>query len=552
MIRMIKSSIIASVIILNFSGCLYNNENVMTNNQNQQLEFLKEKQKIKRSINIKTGDSLKTVLERLSSINNNIYIIEEDANFSSKISVNGIVDLEELKQFLEASNYKLEEEQKEGSKYVKIRLVQLSSSIEARLKETKITINGNIQIDEVIKMIATNSKTEIIYEDKLSNDIAKTNQNFNFDGDGLNALREIVNSSDLNIEFKENKVYISYFKTETMNIDIFTRDRQTTTDISIAMSNNSSNNSTSTTSTSSSSETNDKDLSITYKTDLVKDLVKSLDSVKSEHGSYTFMPSSGQVLIRDKATNVKVAQKLISDFNAQFKDTIELTLTFYKVITDKTNKHGIDFKALGSKIDFTTTNFSASNFTTGTSFFSLAANSTGESNAVLNFLNEYGQAEVMNPISFETQSNMLKTIKIANNYGYISSIKSSTDSNGTTTAEVTPSSIADGGFISAIAKPIGNDFIAVDLYSTTTSLSKFNSVTAFGSTVQTPDTAEQSIDGYHQIKAGVPFILISHKYEETKTSEAGLPIEQLRSIGFNSDQNKDVYIVIALEAKIRG
>jgi hypothetical protein len=158
----------------------------------------------------------------------------------------------------------------------------------------------------------------------------------------------------------------------------------------------------------------------------------------------------------------------------------------------------------------------------------------------------------MNPISFETQSNMLKTIKIANNYGYISSIKSSTDSNGTTTAEVTPSSIADGGFISAIAKPIGNDFIAVDLYSTTTSLSKFNSVTAFGSTVQTPDTAEQSIDGYHQIKAGVPFILISHKYEETKTSEAGLPIEQLRSIGFNSDQNKDVYIVIALEAKIRG
>lgn len=552
MIRMIKSSIIASVIILNFSGCLYNNENVMTNNQNQQLEFLKEKQKIKRSINIKTGDSLKTVLERLSSINNNIYIIEEDANFSSKISVNGIVDLEELKQFLEASNYKLEEEQKEGSKYVKIRLVQLSSSIEARLKETKITINGNIQIDEVIKMIATNSKTEIIYEDKLSNDIAKTNQNFNFDGDGLNALREIVNSSDLNIEFKENKVYISYFKTETMNIDIFTRDRQTTTDISIAMSNNSSNNSTSTTSTSSSSETNDKDLSITYKTDLVKDLVKSLDSVKSEHGSYTFMPSSGQVLIRDKATNVKVAQKLISDFNAQFKDTIELTLTFYKVITDKTNKHGIDFKALGSKLDFTTTNFSASNFTTGTSFFSLAANSTGESNAVLNFLNEYGQAEVMNPISFETQSNMLKTIKIANNYGYISSIKSSTDSNGTTTAEVTPSSIADGGFISAIAKPIGNDFIAVDLYSTTTSLSKFNSVTAFGSTVQTPDTAEQSIDGYHQIKAGVPFILISHKYEETKTSEAGLPIEQLRSIGFNSDQNKDVYIVIALEAKIRG
>jgi hypothetical protein len=549
---MIKSSIIASVIILNFSGCLYNNENVMTNNQNQQLEFLKEKQKIKRSINIKTGDSLKTVLERLSSINNNIYIIEEDANFSSKISVNGIVDLEELKQFLEASNYKLEEEQKEGSKYVKIRLVQLSSSIEARLKETKITINGNIQIDEVIKMIATNSKTEIIYEDKLSNDIAKTNQNFNFDGDGLNALREIVNSSDLNIEFKENKVYISYFKTETMNIDIFTRDRQTTTDISIAMSNNSSNNSTSTTSTSSSSETNDKDLSITYKTDLVKDLVKSLDSVKSEHGSYTFMPSSGQVLIRDKATNVKVAQKLISDFNAQFKDTIELTLTFYKVITDKTNKHGIDFKALGSKLDFTTTNFSASNFTTGTSFFSLAANSTGESNAVLNFLNEYGQAEVMNPISFETQSNMLKTIKIANNYGYISSIKSSTDSNGTTTAEVTPSSIADGGFISAIAKPIGNDFIAVDLYSTTTSLSKFNSVTAFGSTVQTPDTAEQSIDGYHQIKAGVPFILISHKYEETKTSEAGLPIEQLRSIGFNSDQNKDVYIVIALEAKIRG
>jgi hypothetical protein len=66
-----------------------------------------------------------------------------------------------------------------------------------------------------------------------------------------------------------------------------------------------------------------------------------------------------------------------------------------------------------------------------------------------------------------------------------------TDGGGGTTGSMTPSSIADGGFVSVLTKVIDNETIAVDLFTTTTSLSKFNSATAFGNTVQTPDTAQK-------------------------------------------------------------
>ena len=175
----------------------------------------------------------------------------------------------------------------------------------------------------------------------------------------------------------------------------------------------------------------------------------------------------------------------------------------------------------------------------------------GNVDVVLQFLREYGDTEIVNPMTFETQTNLLKTIKIANNYGYISSITSTTDGNGGTTGSMTPSSIADGGFVSVLTKVIDNETIAVDLFTTTTSLSKFNSATAFGNTVQTPDTAEQSIDGYHRVKIGVPNILVSHKFEETQNKGSGLPVDYLENVGLKADKNKDTYIVVVLEARIK-
>lgn len=558
--KKIKFSILTSFLLLSFAGCSITGKNQETSveqTKNQEtIDLLKEKKSIQRTINIKTGDNTRTIFDRLSSIDNKTYIINQDSNFSSKISVNGIPNLEELKKFFKANDYILESENVEDSSYVKIKVKQTLSTVENKLKNTTISINGTVPIDDMIKMISNNSKIEIVYDDKTASNISKINRSINFNGDGLSALKEITNSVDLSVDFKDDKAIVSYFKTETMNLDIFTRDRATSTKIEIAMSNTSSNdsnsNSTNSSSSTTDSSTSDKDLSITYKTEQVKDLVKSLDSIISEHGSYTLLPSSGQILIRDKGTNVKLAQKLVSDFNSQFKDTIEMTLTFYKVVTDKGDKRGLDFSALGSKLDFKASGMATNAFGTSSNYFSLAAkNFSGESNSILSFLSEYGQAEVLNPVSFETQSNVLKTVKIANNYGYISSVKQSTTSNTTSTSEITPNSVADGGFISVIAKPIGNDFIAVDLYSTTTSLTKFNSVTIMDSTVQTPDTAEQSIDGYHQVKAGVPFILVSHKYEENKANTAGLPIEKLKSLGLDSEQSKNIYIVIVLEAKVR-
>lgn len=559
----IKYSIFAASALFLFSGCYDKNEISKSDAIEKKAELkevekenilknIETKKEVERSINIKEGDNVKTIFERLSTIDKNVYIIETGIDVTSKINVNGIKDLVDLEKFFIANNFVLTYKRIDNSNYIKVKVEQSLTSAEKKLAKTNVILNGNLPVGDVVKMISQKSNIQHVWEDKTANNVSLINKNVSYNGNGLEALKNVVGISDLNLVFKDDKAIISYFKTETMNLDLFTRDRNTNTDISIEMKSDNESSSSTSTNNGSNSSSSSTDLSVSYKSSLIKDLEASLDSVLSKQGSYTLMPTSGQIMIRDKGENVRMAQKLISDFNAQFKDTIEITLTFYKVTSEKNDKRGLDFSNIGTKFNLNASNMVSNAFLDGTRTYAASYDSSRlNTNFVLNFLKEHGDAEVMNPMTFETQSNILKTVKIANNYGYISSIKTTTTSSDAVSAEVNPSSIADGGFISAIAKSIGNDSIAIDLYSTTTSLTKFNSVTVSGNTVQTPDTSEQSIDGYHQVKAGVPYILVSHKYEESKIDKSGLPVKYLESLGYKEDNSKDVYIVIALEANIR-
>ena len=553
----LKYSLAVLLIIFN-SGCtqaIVNNKDSNTTVTIEDKTGVIERSKnaaINRSFNIQSGDSAKTIFERLGSVDGNIYILENGTEFFSKFNVNNIENSDALKKFFLANDYLMNYSTIENSNYIKVSLYPDVSAIEKRFKNTEVAINGTVPIGDTVDMLCHKAETTCIWEDKFASNIALTSKTFNYQGNALDAINHIMNSTELTATFKENKIFISYFKTETMSLDIFLRDRESKTDITIQMK--SSDDSTSTTGSGGSSleSSTAKDLSVKYKTALVQELQSALEKILTKDGSFTFLPTSGQILIKDKGENVKLAQKLISDFNSKFKDTIEVKLTFYKISREKGDTRGLDFNALGSRLNFTASNMISTAFAknTNSNMFGLGYEK-GNDSAILNFLREHGDAEILNPISFETQSNVLKTVKIANNYGYISSIKTTTDTTNGTTASVTPSSVADGGFVSAIAKAIDNETIAIDLYTTTTSLSRFNSVTAFGNTVQTPDTAEQSIDGYHRVKVGVPYILVSHKYEESKNNGSGLPIEALDSLGYKSDSSKDTYIVIALEAKIR-
>lgn len=553
-----KHSLVTASILFSFTGCFSTATTQTDTNTNQStgIAFEKKLDKIDkvfaRSFNIQSGDNAKTIFERMQFVDGNIYVLENGTSFNSKFSVNNIESLESLEKFFLANDYVLHHANIENSKYIKISINPDISSAEKKLKETNVSINGTVPVGDVIQMLTQKAHVTPVWEDKTANNLALVNRTFNFNGNALDAINHVTNGADLSISYKEDKVLISYFKTESMFLDIFTRDRESNTDINIEMKSDDSKSNSSNTTNSSSSSNTSKDLSVKYKTLLVKELENGIEGVLSKQGSYTFLPASGQILIRDKNENVKLAQKLISDFNSKFKDTIEVTFTLYKVTKTKGDTTGLDFSALSGKFNFDAKNMVSTAFTgnTGTNMFG-AGYTNGSNNAVLNFLREHGDAEIMNPVTFETQSNVLNTVKIASNYGYISSIQSTSNTTTGTTGSVTPSSVADGGFLSAIAKVIDNDTVAIDLYSTTKSLSRFNSTTAFGNTVLTPDTAEQSVDGYHRVKVGVPYILVSHKFKENKNTGAGLPIEQLDSIGLKSDNTKDVYIVMTLEAKIR-
>ncbi|MDQ1341018.1 MAG: hypothetical protein QG567_2176 [Campylobacterota bacterium] len=519
-----------------------------------------------RYFNINIGDSAKIIFERLSYLDGNVYILDTN-DFRATFSAPGIKSLDDTKNYFKVNDITVESTKTLNTKYVKISFSKTSlGNIEKKLSAIKVKASGSIPVNAILQDIASRAKLSIVYTDKSAKNIALITKNIELDTDGLGAIKQIVNSSDLDFKIAENNIEVSYFKTETLNLDIFARDRNIINNISNNSSSSSqgagsSSNSTASSSTGSgagmsqsggsSSSSDGKNLEVKYITGLVKELETSVESLLSEHGSFKLMPSAGQIVIRDKAENVKNIQKAINNFNSQFKDTIEVRLTFYKVTTNKADKRGLDFRSLNGRIAASAsgmTNFATSGNVA--SIFGLEYNSPSTT-ALFNLLSEFGTTEVVNPIEVVTQSNMLKTLKIANNYGYIASISSTANTTTGTTASITPSSVPDGMFFSLLAKPIDNNHIAVDIYATNNSFVKFNTASAFGSTVQTPDTSEQSIDGYHQLQIGTPQVLVSHKYEESTSGKAGLPVEFLHSLGYKEDSSKDTYIVIALEARVR-
>jgi hypothetical protein len=524
-----------------------------------------------RSFAVRAGDTAKEIFERMGDIDKKTYVIGSTDGFESKFAAAGLKNLSDVEAYLSAHDFKMTKKEIAGSPYVKIDLLKKINDTEKALMKTSITLSGMISPIDAIDTIAQTAGLSVDYKDKGASDIGNIHRRISFKGNGLDGIRQIVNKAGMGVEFKDDTVMVSYFQTEAMNIDIFMRDRSMASAISNIPQNaqnvggaggatnglQTSSNQQATTASSGVAGAS-QDLSIAYSTKLFSELKTSIDSSLSPYGSYSFLPTTGQVIVRDKVENIRVVQKIVSDFNAKFKDTIAGRITFYKVSMDKTDKRGLDIKALiGNHFSLSSNNMVStafSSFGTGGNF-NLGV-SRGNDSALLQFLRQMGKTEIVNSIDFESQSNSLKTIKVANNYGYISSVSSDAiagSTNGSTTGSITPSSVPDGTFASIIAKPIGNATVALDVYTTSNSLSRFNSVAAFGASVQTPDTAEQSVDGYHQVRAGVPYILLSYKYNETKGSSQGLPVEWewLQKIGSNEDSGKDVFIIVALEAAVK-
>jgi len=519
--------------------------------------------------NVRVGDTAAVIFSRLSSIDKKIYVLGDTDGFIAGFDTNGFRNMGDLSTFISANSYEIKTDEIAGSKYVKISLEKQKNDTEKKLAKIPVGITGMVSASEAIDSIAQSAGIAVEYQDKSAGDVGSAYRFVSFRGNGLDAIKQLANKAGINAEINSKSITLSYFQSEAMDIDIFMRDRSMMSMInntpnkqpngSSSGSMSSSSGSQQPTSSSSTGGAIAQDLKVAYGTELIKELRGGIESSLSKYGSYSFLPTTGQVVVRDKGENIRVVQKLISDFNTKFKDTIDGRITFYKVTMDKSDKRGIDLKSLiGDHFSLASTGMVASAFpSVGSSLGNFALGFTdSKTTGLLQFLKELGSTDVINSIDFETQSNSVKTIKVANNYGYISSVTSNAvaGATGTTTSGgITPSSVPDGTFASVIAKNIGNNTVALDIYATANSLSKFNNTEAFGTSVQTPDTSEQSVDGYHQVKAGIPYVLLAYKYNETKHTQQGLPVgwDWMTKIGMNADSGKDVFIIVALEATVK-
>lgn len=557
-----KKIILSIAVALLVNGCSTQPQTQKFKDNNTTVEIVASKldtTKVDRKfVAIKKGDTAEKIFEKISQFTGNTYILQnnESKKFTSLIDVERVeIDEDSIKNFFDANNYSFF--QYGQNKYKKVHISKIKTKEERELKDTNIKASGLNSAKQLLSTIAIETGLNINYLDKEASEQSDVLRDFDFSSNALESLENIAKISEINIIIDETNLNVSSLQTKSFKINVFGRDRQLSNTISnipsatdTANSSSGSSNETQATSSASSSS----DLKSSFISTIIKELRVSLDSTISKKGSYSLLPTTGQVIVRDKTENLNNVEQIINNFNASFKDTFEMKITFFKVAVSSAKSSGIDFSGFNKNWNLSATNMATSVVPGGVAKGAYAlgfSNDSGSRTALLKFLQEKGETTIENTINFETQANIPKSIKIANNYNYISSISSTTGTTGIASGSVEQSTVPDGTFFNILTKSIDSNFIAADVYATTNTLNRFNTSTVFGNTVQTPDTSEQSVDGYHQLQRGVPYILVAHKYNEQKNNSNGLPIKYLDEAGLSEKSDKEIYIVITIEAEVK-
>src|SRR3990167_10010149 len=297
---------------------------------------------------------------------------------------------------------------------------------------------------------------------------------------------------------------------------------------------------------------------------LWKDLEKTITQLKSKQGRVVVSESTTSVTVNDRPTNVRAVENYIQSLNATLTTQVKLQVQVLEINLSKAFNYGIDWNAVLSTLDTqihitgegaTYANPLASSATTSgnTGLYSLGIG-FGQTQTLINALNQQGQVRVVTEPEVVTMNNQIAAIRITTSVGYLASV-GQTISQSFSTATLTPGSI-DEGFTLYILPKIQNSNVYLQLSSTIATLDSMQSVSSTPSstdsddtssqteTIQVPTVSQKSFNQHSLVESGSTLVIAGYKQlrdEKRKASFFG--VDQLGGKGA-STSNVETLVLI--------
>ncbi|APW64447.1 hypothetical protein LPB137_00660 [Poseidonibacter parvus] len=495
-------------------------------------ELVSEKNKNKEFIDILSDKSLGDVLKELELIDGNFYYLKSSDILVPKSRMK-IHNMAELNQYLNAVLDKELFIKKNGSIYL-VKLLSTSETKKQSIKDIPFKLNGQISVEELIKLITAESGYEVSIgnyikdKDDFQNSIVSVRSK-----NLINAINSLAHAKNVYVDIDYDK--------EMINIK---RYKDVVVELNIPLLNITTTNETSSSETSGESKVENSSEIILY-----DELDKMMKNIIGNDSISTYHIDKASGLIFMKAT--KTVESAVRTIAKAYEDSFarEATIVFERIelVLNKSREYGIGSVSRTAGAS-DSTGVTKSLATEGAiSFLNQGATRLLQVTGTID--NQIGKILNYSKNVMVLKNNIPSVQSISQNTDYIEKIETTVNDN-VTTSEATVNTIKDGTSITAMAK-ISRDKLFLNITPNIKKLISISEATVGDSTIQLPEYKDQSYNISREIKVGETSIVGSIiVHDDAKEYEGILPLEGFAIGGSDSKSyvRREIVYVVSVES----
>ncbi|WP_122893730.1 hypothetical protein [Arcobacter peruensis] len=495
-------------------------------------KLVDEKTKNKQFIDILSDKSLGDVLKELEIIDGNFYYLKSSDILVPKSRMK-IRNMTELNQYLNAVLDKELFIKKSGSIYL-VKLLNISESKKQSIKHIPFNLDGQISVEELIKLITAESG----YEVSIGNYIKNRDE---FQSSIISVKsKNLVNAINSLAHAKNVYVDIDYEK-EMINIR---RYKDVVVELNIPLLNITTTNETSSSETSGESTVENSSEIVLY--DELDKMIKNIignDSISTYH----IDKSSGLIFLKSTKSIEQALRTIAKAYEESFAREATIEFERIELVLNKNQEYGI-----GSISSDRQTNADAGiikSIATGGALGFTSDNATRLLKVVATANNGIGKILSYSKNLMVLKNNIPSVQSISQNTDYIEKIETTVNDN-VTTSEATVNTIKDGTSITAMGK-ISRDKVFLNITPNIKKLIKISEATVGDSTIQLPEYKDQSYNISREIKVGETAIVGSIiVHDDSKEYEGILPLEGFAIGGSDSKEyvRREIVYVVSVKS----
>jgi len=591
-----KIILLITAFAIMFSGC----SSIDPTPKRIDISKIKEKMRSDYSLSIKVdkGDTLKGVIAKIQKkFPNKVFIdkIEDDIVFDQNLPK---MTPEEFSKYIRVNFGKIVVLRKYSEKIFAIEEIKTkdkTSSVKVgtyKVPNLELTINGEFTYEEVFNILREQGIN--IYVD--------TNKPFDYSkkaGEFSGTVKEFltyigakeklfVTKSDTGIKLKDNEIITYNLKIPKVRMSPALSPDGSKTAVTVNGVMNNEYNSDGTKKTNNQDNNTEEDGSIFPIDDLKLQLAEMLD----KGTKYSLNMTQGTLSINGNYDSIKVADKLVNDFNTIYGKGIKLELHVYEVTLDNSKSFGIDYSFLKSELinnSITNTVNLGTNLTKALTIGETNDNgitiglgkytgptitdgttSTSEKvqSLIFNYLNKFGRTTVITKPTLETINNLPVRLDVVDSLDYVYNLSQSSTNSAVAnvdtpvvTSVTTEPEIrtVTTGFSLILHPKVQGDFINIAIKNVSSALNgllEYKYGRNSENVIRLKDVSAREFDETVKVKEGEIAIIGGYMYEKKNSLKNGMPytdgedsaLDALTSAK-ESSKNK-VEIVITISAKV--